>query len=98
MPTPGEGSTTDASEIMREQSESVAAANLKVVGDGPAFYSNLAYANAVTNQQGLNAIHSALVGKIAESIIATSPSEGGADIAAMQQLIKAAQTTPPVTP
>lgn len=88
----------DSSEITREQSESVAATNLKVLGDGPAFYSNLAMANAVSNQQNLQPIYAAIVGKVAEAIIGTSPSEGGADVAALQQLIKGAQTTPPVTP
>lgn len=58
----------DSSEITKEQSESVAATNLKVLGDAPAFYTSLSMANAVAHQQ------------------------------AMQQLMKGAQTTPPVTP
>ena len=32
----------DSSEITREQSESVAATNLKTLGDGPAFFQNRA--------------------------------------------------------
>jgi len=40
----------------------------------------------------------AITGKVAEAIIGVSPSEGGADVAALQQLMKGAQTTPPVTP
>jgi len=88
----------DSSEIVKEQSESVAAANLKVLGDGPAFHTNLAYGNAVSFQQGMNNITAAIVGKVAEAIISVSPSEGGADVAALQQLMKGAQTTPPVTP
>ena len=88
----------DSSEITREQSESVAATNLKVLGDGPAFYSNLAMANAVSHQQGMQQIQAAIIGKVAEAIIGVSPSEGGADVAALQQLMKGAQTTPPVTP
>ena len=87
----------DSSEITREQSESVAATNLKVLGDGPAFYSNLAMANAVSHQQGMQQIQAAIIGKVAEAIIGVSPSEGGADVAALQQLMKGAQTTPPVT-
>ena len=39
----------------------------------------------------------AAVGKVVESIITTQPSEGGAAVAALQQLMKGAQTTPPVT-
>lgn len=87
----------DSSEITREQSESVAATNLKVLGDGPAFYSNLAMSNAVSHQQGMQQIQAAIIGKVAEAIIAVSPSEGGADVAALQQLMKGAQTTPPET-
>ena len=88
----------DSGEIVKSQSESVAAANLKVLGDGPAFFTNLAYGNAVSAQQGMNNITSAIVGKVAEAIIKVSPSEGGADVAMLQQLMKGAQTTPPVTP
>ena len=87
----------DSSEIVKEQSESVAATNLKSLGDGPAFYHNLAMSNAVAHQQGLQQIQAAIIGKVAEAIISTSPSEGGADVAALQQLMKGAQTTPPVT-
>lgn len=78
--------------------ESVAVDNLKAVGGGTAFLANLAHANAVANQHNVNGILQAATGKIIESIIAVSPSEGGADIAALQQLMKGAQTTPPVTP
>jgi len=87
----------DSSEIVKEQSESVAAANLKSLGDAPAFYNNLAMANAVAHQNRMNAITEASVGKVIEAIIGVSPSEGGADVAALQQLMKGAQTTPPVT-
>ena len=87
----------DSSEIVREMAESVAATNLKSLGDGPAFYHNIAMSNAIAHQQGLNQIQTAIVGKVAEAIIGTSPSEGGADVAALQQLIKGAQTTPPQT-
>lgn len=88
----------DSGEIAREASEAVAFTNIKAVGEGAAFYSNLAMSNAVSHQQGMNQLQSAIVGKIAESIIATQPSEAGADVAALMQLVKAAQTTPPVTP
>ena len=87
----------DTGEIGREAAESVGFANIKTLGDGLAFYTNLAIANAVSHQQGMNTIFSAIVGKVAEAIISVSPSEGGADIAALQQLMKGAQTTPPTT-
>ena len=88
----------DSSEIAREAAEAVAFTNIKAVGEGAAFYSNLAMSNATAHQQGLNQIQTAIVGKVAEAIIGVSPSEGGADVAALQQLMKGAQTTPPVTP
>lgn len=78
--------------------EGLAVENLKAVGGGTAFLANLAHANAVANQQAMNSIMQAATGKVIESIITLSPSEGGADIAALQQLMKGAQTTPPVTP
>ena len=87
----------DSSEIVKEMTESAAATNLKVLSDGPAFYSNLAMSNAVSHQQGMQQIQAAIIGKVAEAIIGVSPSEGGADVAALQQLMKGAQTTPPVT-
>lgn len=88
----------DSSEIVKEQSESVAAANLKTLGDGPAFYTNLAFQQALDASAGWRTINQAIVGKVCEAIISTQPSEGGADVAALQQLMKGAQTTPPVTP
>lgn len=94
----------DSSEIVKEQSESVAATNLKTLGDGPAFYQNLGYANAVAHQQAMQLkmqqqadVGAAIAGKVAESIIATSPAEGGADAAALGQLAKILQQTPPPT-
>ena len=78
--------------------EGLAVENVKAVGGGTAFLMNLAHANAVANQQAMNGIMHAAVGKVIESIISMSPAEGGADIAALQQLMKGAQTTPPVTP
>ena len=87
----------DSSEIVREQSESVAATNMKTLGDGPSFYQNMAYANAVAHQQAMQQLQAAIIGKVAEAIITTSPSEGGSDVAALQQLLKGAQTTPPQT-
>ena len=87
----------DSSEIVKEQSESVAATNLKTLGDGPAFYQNQMYSQAVSQSAGWNALNQAVVGKIIESIIATSPAEGGADLAALGMLIKGMQTVPPYT-
>jgi len=87
----------DSSEIVKEQSESVAAANLKVMGDMPAYYAGLGYQQGLDAAVGWRTINQAIVGKVAEAIIGTQPSEGGADVAALQQLMKGAQTTPPQT-
>jgi len=87
----------DSSEIVKEMSESVAATNLKSLGDAPAFYHNMLMANTV-NQQGLNqSLAATLAAKSAESVIATSPAEGAVDTAISQILTKMAQTTPPTT-
>ena len=88
----------DSSEIVKEQSESVAASNLKVMGDTPAFMMGLAYQQALDAAAGWRSINQAIVGKVAEAIINVSPSEGGTDVALLQQLMKGAQSTPPVTP
>ena len=85
----------DSSEIVKEQSESVAATNLKVLGDGPAFYTNQGYAESLSNTQAMNSLRMTLLGKVSESIIAVSPAEGGADIAALGQLMKGMSLTPP---
>ena len=87
----------DSSEIVKEQSESVAATNLKVLADGPAFYTNLAYKQAIEASSGWTSLNQAIVGKVAESIMATSASEGGADLAGLGILIKGMQTVPPYT-
>jgi hypothetical protein len=87
----------DSSEIVREQSESVAATNLKVLADGPAFYSNLAMKQAVEASAGWTNLNQAIVGKVAESIINTSPAEGSVDAAVLGQLAKLLQMTPPPT-
>ena len=88
----------DSSEIVKEQSESVAATNLKVMGDGPAFYTNGGYAESLANTQAMNQLRMTLLGKVSESIIGTSPAEGGSDTAALGMLAKIMGNTPPVTP
>ena len=88
----------DSSEIVKEQSESVAAANLKVLGDTPAFMMGLAYQQALDASAGWRSINQAIVGKVADAIISVSPSEGGVDVAGLQVLAKMAGNTPPVTP
>ena len=87
----------DSSEIVREQSESVAAVNMKIGGDLAGSYLGLQYAQALDAASGWRTINQAIVGKVAESIINISPGEGGSDIAALGQLAKIVQGTPPPT-
>jgi hypothetical protein len=87
----------DSSEIVREQSESVAATNIKTLGDGPAFFQNQMYAQAAARSQAMDQVLVALTGKVGEMIISTSPGEGGADTAALAALAKIIQGTPPPT-
>ena len=89
--------TEDSSQVVREQSESVAATNLKTLGDGPAFYQNMMFAEATANMSAMNQLRMTLLGKIAESVVHTAPSEAGGDLAAMGVLAKIMQTTPPYT-
>jgi hypothetical protein len=77
--------------------EAVAVNNVKTIGEAAAFHTSMSMANAVAHQQAMNQISQASVGKIVEAIIETRPGEGGVDVATLQQLMKGAQTTPPVT-
>lgn len=94
----------DSSEIVKEAAESVAFENVKTGGGQTAFYQSMSMGNAVAHQQAMQLkmqqqtdTGQAIAGKVAEMIINTSPSEGGADIAALGQLMKALQMTPPPT-
>jgi hypothetical protein len=84
----------DSSEIVKEQSESVAATNLKTLGDGPAFFQNQMYAQAVSNSAGWNTINQAVVSKASEMLLNTTAAEGGADIAALGMILKALRAQP----
>lgn len=75
--------------------ESVAVGNIKSVGEAGSIAQNVATAALVAHQARLNMIAEASVAKGIEMIYATSPSEGGVDVATLQQLMKGAQTTPP---
>jgi hypothetical protein len=87
----------DSSEIVKEQSESVAATNLKTLGDGPAFYQNQMYAQAVQNAAGWNTINQAVVSKAAEMVMNTSANSEGNDVASLALLLKALRAQPSTT-
>ena len=85
----------NSSEIVKEQSESVAATNLKTLGDAPAFFQNQMYQQAVSAAAGWNTINQSVVSKASEMILNTSSNSEGADVAALGMLIKALVNTPP---
>lgn len=88
----------DSAELAREMTEAVAATNIKTVAEGPSIFTNMLYANSTANQQNVQTLTMTLLSKASENILNTSPSEGMVDIAGAMQIIKTAQTTPPVTP
>jgi len=87
----------DSSEIVREQSESVAATKQKVLGDGPSFFQNQAYALSNQGMAGMQTINQAMISKAAESMINTSPAESAGDASMAGILAKMMQSTPPLT-
>ena len=94
----------NSAEIVKEAAEAVSFENVKVGGGAPSFLQALALQNAVAHQQAMQLkmqqqadVGTAISGKIAEMIIATSPSEGGADVAALGALSKMLQGMPPPT-
>ena len=86
-----------ASSIPGDIRESVAIANVKTIAEGPAFYSNLAMANAVSAQQQLTSLSMTILAKATDIIAEKQVEEGGVLVAALQQLMRGAQTTPPPT-
>jgi len=88
----------DSSEIVKEQSESVAATNLKVLGDSPAYYNSLAYQIGLDGLQGWRTINQAAVTQAVERLGSTQASESVGDTALAEILSKMAGNVPPVTP
>lgn len=78
--------------------EAVAVGNLKTIAEAPAFYAGLAMANAVNAQQSLTNLGLTILGKAVDQVSEKQLEEGGVMAAALQQMTKAAQSTPPVTP
>jgi hypothetical protein len=55
--------------------ESVTSTNFKVVAEAPAFYTQLAFGNAVSAQQNMNSLSQTLVGALAKQVIELDPAE-----------------------
>ena len=87
----------DSSEIVKEAAEAVAFENVKVGGGGPSFWTNLAMKQAVEASAGWTSINQSVVGMVAQQLMNKSPAEQGGDIAALGQLLKGLQMTPPPT-
>ena len=84
----------NSSEIVKEQSESVAATNLKVLADGPAFFQNAAYAEYNANQAAMNQMRMAMMAKAMQNI---DTSGEGKDVVTAGMLIKAHQGMSPTS-
>jgi hypothetical protein len=78
--------------------EALSVTNLKTVAEAPSFYASLAMANAVNAQQSLTQLGLTILARATDLVTEKQIEEGGVLTAALQQLMKGAQTTPPVTP
>ncbi len=77
--------------------DAVANENMKNIAGMGAHTMGLAMQNAVTNQQAMNMLGVAALGSTILRFSELGVEEGGVMAAVMQQIIKGAQTTPPVT-
>jgi len=70
--------------------DSVTAANMKSLGDGPAFYANMGFANAIAlqqlagtnaiaHQQGMQTVLAAAIGGIVKQLITITPEQAMSD-------------------
>lgn len=84
--------------IPQEILESLAVENLKTVAGFIGAQTNLAFANSVNAQQINNGVMSAALGKMVKEITETDIAEAAGLSTILQQAVKSAQTTPPVTP
>lgn len=75
----------------------MAESNDIVVGATVAFHENLAQKDLLAHRGRLMLLAEAATALAVGKILNTSPAEAGADITALMQLIKAAQTTLPET-
>lgn len=87
----------DSSEIVREAAEAVDFTNIKTVGENVAFATAMMNMNAISHQQGMNAVYAAVVTKATESLLTQQANEGVVDATLAQVLSKLAQTTRPET-
>ena len=78
--------------------DAVTIGNVKTIAEAPAVLQNLALQNAVGQQSAMAGVMVALSAKAAELLMATDIAEAGGLVALLQQAMKGAGNTPPVTP
>ena len=88
---------TESSEIVKEAAEATAFDNVKTTGGLSAFYAGLQMQQALDASAGWRALNQTIVAKAAEKIMEHQVDEAAALTSMLQQAIKGAQTTPPVT-
>lgn len=59
--------------------ESVADANTKAFGDGPAFWMNMMMGDAIAHQRGVNAIRETLLGAMGKRLVEVDVQEAAAE-------------------
>jgi hypothetical protein len=72
-------------------------ANLKTVAEAGSHSIALSFQNSVANQQSMNQITVAGGGQIMKRLVELDVEEAAAAAPLLQELVKIAQTTPPVT-
>lgn len=85
--------------------DAVAMDNVKTVAGSPSFYASIAMGDAVDHQRRVRALAEGALSCALTKMMSMDPAEAvsivkmmsGNDIAAAQQAVKAAQTTPPPT-
>ena len=66
--------------ISEEVREAVSSNNFKSLGEGPAFYANLAMSDAVAHQRTTNSLREGYLGQVLKSMNELDPSEARAQV------------------
>lgn len=77
--------------------ETLSIENLKTIAEAGAFHFALSMGNATAHQQQLNQIATATVGAIVKRLVELDVNEAAGIVPVVQELVKGAGTTPPVT-
>ena len=91
--------------LQQDVVESVANSNFKNIAEGPTQIHNAIMTEMVASQRNMNAIREKSISRSLERMDVMNADEGpnvigtwGSVVAALQQIVKSAQSTPPVTP